>query len=488
MVLPDLNLPPIEEGTILDFNFHAIGGDNILDLNLLTIIEDFVDENLNKVALEVDINMDVPVITSPHEQVALEGDVNMKLPVTCNPHKQVVLNDQSFLIDFIFSNYVGPDVMLDTPRRPASQRIAENRPPYNLNDLGPGFLNLAQLENLYYYIVRKAHQSLVLKLRPLHNYLQGKLPKPESGLKEDFQQFISYFPLNLHEQTRDGEHRKIFKGMVFIDDPDTKYIKSDDIERFKILTSLDEIKINKDLALVYSHGYRTRVGNEEKPSNARRKRSRASIEVSPNEIALDFNSLNLKQGALAVKPLRMRPPADVVDPSELMENDARNEVNGQDQLVSPSGDPSILMLTSPPMVGSSSDTSVILTGAATEVRAGPPMGVVDIGASEKAYIFRVLLPGVKKEKSRQFSCVIEVDGKVHIRGESGMSEDIVIRQGQVFEMKSRNFCPPGPFEIKFNLPGPVDPRLFECEFHKDGIFEGMVMKFKKQPDNQAGAA
>lgn len=43
--------------------------------------------------------------------------------------------------------------------------------------------------------------------------------------------------------------------------------------------------------------------------------------------------------------------------------------------------------------------STVLTGTAKEGSAGPPIGLVDIGESESAYLFRVALPGVRKDQS-----------------------------------------------------------------------------------------
>lgn len=43
--------------------------------------------------------------------------------------------------------------------------------------------------------------------------------------------------------------------------------------------------------------------------------------------------------------------------------------------------------------------SIVLTGTAKEGSAGPPVGLVDIGESENAYLFRLALPGVRKDQS-----------------------------------------------------------------------------------------
>lgn len=75
----------------------------------------------------------------------------------------------------------------------------------------------------------------------------------------------------------------------------------------------------------------------------------------------------------------------------------------------------------------------------------------------------------------QFSCDIESDGRVHIRGLLAGGRTIT-KQSRVFEMKILKLCSPGPFTVSFSLPGPVDPRLFAPNFRSDGIFEGVVIK------------
>ncbi|KAF8409884.1 hypothetical protein HHK36_002402 [Tetracentron sinense] len=136
----------------------------------------------------------------------------------------------------------------------------------------------------------------------------------------------------------------------------------------------------------------------------------------------------------------------------------------------------ITLVTNPKVEQCTSNASIHLTGTAKEGRAGPPVGLVDIGISNAAYFFRVALPGVKKDHG-QFSCEIERSGKVHIRGMIMTGERSILRKSRVFVMKTQHFCPPGPFTISFSLPGPVDPRLFSPEFRSDGIFEAVLMKY-----------
>ncbi|THG15251.1 hypothetical protein TEA_027035 [Camellia sinensis var. sinensis] len=85
--------------------------------------------------------------------------------------------------------------------------------------------------------------------------------------------------------------------------------------------------------------------------------------------------------------------------------------------------------------------TVVLTGTAEEGRAGPPIGMMDIGVSEKAYLCRIALPGLRNN-------------------ESGALKE----SSTAYEMKVQQLCPPGQFTISFNLPGPVDPRLASLNF------------------------
>lgn len=124
----------------------------------------------------------------------------------------------------------------------------------------------------------------------------------------------------------------------------------------------------------------------------------------------------------------------------------------------------------------SSKASIVLSGTARKGGLGPSVGAVDIGVSKCAYYFRVALPGVKKDPG-QFSCEIEHDGKVHVRGETSTGGKTVSRHSRVFEMKFQQQSPPGPFTLSFSLPGPVDPRLFYPIFRSDGILEAVVVKY-----------
>ncbi|CAA7037217.1 unnamed protein product [Microthlaspi erraticum] len=123
-----------------------------------------------------------------------------------------------------------------------------------------------------------------------------------------------------------------------------------------------------------------------------------------------------------------------------------------------------------------------VAGAISEAEAGPAMGLMDIGECDDAYLFRISLPGVNRDE-RDFSCEVEDDGKVLVRGVTTTGEKEVYRYGHLFEMQTHNLCPPGNFSVSFRLPGPVEPQEFTGSFGTDGILEGIVMKKKLQKQN-----
>ncbi|CAN0880399.1 Alpha-crystallin domain-containing protein 22.3 [Linum grandiflorum] len=103
------------------------------------------------------------------------------------------------------------------------------------------------------------------------------------------------------------------------------------------------------------------------------------------------------------------------------------------------------------------------------------IGQMNIGESAEFYNFRISLPGVAGNDGT-FRCQLDPSGLVEIQGVTSTGEQVVERPPQVFYMESQNLCPPGPFSLKFSLPGPVSPESFRSSF-ADGMFEGIVRKF-----------
>ncbi|KAL7583412.1 increased DNA methylation 3 isoform X1 [Lactuca sativa] len=122
-----------------------------------------------------------------------------------------------------------------------------------------------------------------------------------------------------------------------------------------------------------------------------------------------------------------------------------------------------------------SKSLVNLTGTAKAAKYAPPLGLVDIGESKHAYIFRVSLPGVCKPQCN-VKLDIRNDGRVEIEGIIQESEFINKHSNNKYKPKLQQLPPSGSFNIIFNLPGRVDPRLTVPSFRNTGILEVVIMK------------
>ncbi|KAG4955687.1 hypothetical protein GLYMA_15G047500v4 [Glycine max] len=371
-------------------------------------------------------------------------------------------SDRKFLIDFIVTTYLGPDVKSHNPRCSVIQRLIAGSPLYILSDLGPSYVSVSFLERLYYYLLRDASPDLVLDINMFHMYLKGKLVLPTSDFTRDSQQFTSFFPLDLHQQIRYPDSFRVVKGAVLIDDPSTSCIKEKDLNRFRSLTGVRTFKLNISECQCFQLDRRS---SKEADGSCMNKMP----ETFPN-------------GGCQSEKFQQERKRKYTDDTSLMlefpdvlptEHNAKVEPSRKK--CKSDGPTFMPLLPIPDVDDCNRDSSLILTGAARRGPFGPSVGVVDIGISKVAYLFRISLPGVKKDCTGQFSCDIESDGRVQIRGVLTGGSTIT-KQSRVFKMKIRQLCSPGPFTLSFSLPGPVDPRLFAPNFRPDGIFEGVIIK------------
>ncbi|KAI9200327.1 hypothetical protein LWI28_006078 [Acer negundo] len=408
-------------------------------------LESFVVVHLCMTALEVRGSMVSQRKNSPHT-------------VSSESYK-----DQYFLLNFVMGTYLGPDVYSDNPRCSASQRLAEGLPPYSSKNMGYSFISISQLESLYYYVLRNAQPNLVVKPPVLHMYLKGDLPPPSSELPENCQQFTSFFPMNIHGHKKYSGDYEIVKGIVLIDDPNISYMKKEDLERFKCLSGMHILKIDRIKSLCYQHGKSLEEGEQNCMKNS--EMAAGNISNGDNNSSARFQE--------TYKRTRHRDPPPVPTFPNVDNHSGEGVVK---KTCNRDGSVDMPLLTAPSSEEYMSATSITLTGTANKGIVGPPVGIVDIGVSEPAYFFRVALPGVRRDYC-QFSCEIESDGKVHIQGSTSGGKTIR-KRSRVFQMKFQQLCPAGPFTVSFRLPGPVDPRLFSPNFRSDGIFEGVVIKDK----------
>ncbi|XXG57458.1 hypothetical protein AAC387_Pa03g4605 [Persea americana] len=394
----------------------------------------------------------------------------------CRPYSGPVkasTSDQRFLTNFIMGNYLGPDVKTDIPRRSASQRMAEGLPPYDISDLCSTNIKRSEVESLYYYVLKNAHQSAIMKLQPLDLYFAGNLRSDNVDNPEDVCNFTGLFPSAIH-----GGSFEIFNGIVVIDDPDISHLKPEDLQRFKWLTGVSQLKINKDEALSYHHVYRTTPNTNN---------NRSSVETSMEEVTAGNDDAsqqfrNSFKRSHVGDILQVQKPSHMGGPSHVH---LQSSVQGTPPVETTSlTEPVMLVLGSMSKIEQwSRVTDIILTGTAKDGKLGPLVGRAEIGSSKNSYFFRVAIPGVNKDDG-QFCCDIESNGKVQIRGVITTDDRSALQKSRVFQMKTYHFCQPGPFQVSFRLPGPVDPRLFLGDFGL-GMFEAVVAKIMEPINNNA---
>nr|XP_043632554.1 alpha-crystallin domain-containing protein 22.3 isoform X2 [Erigeron canadensis] len=116
---------------------------------------------------------------------------------------------------------------------------------------------------------------------------------------------------------------------------------------------------------------------------------------------------------------------------------------------------------------------VAVSGSAASGQIGPLIGAHDISESDDGFLFRVALPGVQNDEKFKFD--IQGDGTITIQGVTNTGQEKVQAHNMVFEMRTRNLCPPGDFSVSFQLGDHVDPSTLKHTL-ANGILEGVVNK------------
>lgn len=382
-------------------------------------------------------------------------------------------DDQFFLLYFIMGTYFGPDLKGES-HKSVFQRRAEGLPPYPPEKLAGSCMKTVEVERVYYYILRKADQSVTLKLPWLQEFFHGHLSTSTRTPTPPFPQFDDLFPPDLHPHSIIKGQYEAINNIVFISDPKILYIGQEYLERFKRLTKLEDVCLDRDDArrhttvdgkVLYNIDVQEIEYHQElkKPTTS----SGQEDEQRPQSPLLKhkgcFNGVAINNGAGVICG-----SDDCV--SSGMKTSGLADLGSDMMFFSscPNREEWIKML-------NVTKSGFALTGSGTMGQIGPSIGHIDIGECEDSYIFRVSLPGVKRDE-RDFSCEVEDDGKVLVRGVTVTGEKTVCRFDQIFEMQSQKLCPPGHFSVSFKLPGPVDPQQFSGNFGTDGILEGIVMK------------
>ncbi|KAL5566114.1 hypothetical protein UlMin_029278 [Ulmus minor] len=359
-------------------------------------------------------------------------------------------NNQRFLLFFILGTYFGP-ALKGSPKS-VLQRIAERLPPYSSNQLSGSRMKMEEVGRVYYYVLRKADQSAVVNLPLLHQFFHGNLLKHAEDPSANYPQFPDLFPPLFHPQSQCWNQDKIIENIVFINNPKISCISQEDVERFKRLTGLEEFLLDENAARFHPTDTGAAQVNEPKEWQTFSGFLRSTKKTKRINELMELNDQHQQDHAIFnfSDPVNSNSPALVFFPSLPSKSELSNIV-------------------------AAAKSGFALTGSAAMRHLGPCIGLIDMGECEDSYLFRISLPGVKRDES-EFSCEVESNGKVVIRGATTTGEKIVCRYSQMFEMQTQNLCPSGRFCISFKLPGPVDPFLFSGNFGNDGILEGVVMK------------
>ncbi|CAN1855097.1 Increased DNA methylation 3 [Linum perenne] len=295
--------------------------------------------------------------------------------------------DKLFVANFIVANYLAPDVYSDDPPKPsAAQRLSQRFPPYTPAHLGQSSLTITQIQRLYLFILRNSNPSLIFTQNQFYFYLKGKLvvsPYPSVD-------FTTFFPLDVHKQKVDSTTgHEVVKGIVVIDhDSVSGWVDCEDLDRFKRLTGLVELKIDRESWLSY------------------------------DQSSFDHDRVGWLVTNSGMEKCKMR-------------------TGRTNRIISRN---------------TTTMTTLIVHGKPVTFELfGLLWDSVVIGIGSTAYLFRVALPPLPN--NRGLSCEISWDGKVEI---NHLGEPTVTKS--------------------FNLPGPVEPRLFSAQIRSDGIFEAIVVK------------
>ncbi|VVA93982.1 unnamed protein product [Arabis nemorensis] len=330
-------------------------------------------------------------------------------------------DDKLFLLHFIIGTYFGPDLRNHHhPKKQSAFQLQAASSPITSDDLSGSIMKRAELERVYHYIIRNADPSLIVKTGILRQYFNAKRNDSNRG----FPLFRDLYPLALHPETRLRNQYKLIQSILFISDPDTSCMRQNCIKRFRRLTGMQSFTLSLSIDLTETNSIV--VANEVEHGIVE------NMEPSKEDTCLEF-------------------------PVTFAGNDkAGTRTSSEESDVA-----------AKPGFG--------VNGPIAGTQAGPVVGLMDIGECTDAYLFRVSLPGVKRDE-RDFSCEVEDNGKVLVRGVTTTGEKRVHRYSQVFDMQTQNLCPAGHFSVSFHLPGPVHPQEFSGSFGTDGILEGIVMK------------
>lgn len=307
-----------------------------------------------------------------------------KVPTALVPSK-----DQRFLLYFIFGTYFGPDLEGEKSHKSVLQRKAEGLPQYTSDKLaGHAHIETAQLERIYYYVLRKANKSLVVKSLFLDQFFKGNLPTPTLPADEPasaiYPQFPDLFPPELHPLSQLKHRNNIVENIVFIDNPEISYIRIEDIARFARLTGLKDFSLDRDAARLrgsFESGDLCNVTLQEAKSNG------------------DLCHIGCSLGSKKATGIHIPPPITSTSSTDAAMTSKAHALMKDDA--------AMIFFPSPPtkeelanITAATKSGAAALTGTAAMGQMGPLVGLRDIGECDDSYLFRVSLPGVKRDESK----------------------------------------------------------------------------------------
>ena len=339
----------------------------------------------------------------------LRGEIGLSFGASPgSTHVGTSSSDQRFLLIFILSNFFGPDLRSEGPKLSAAQRLALGLPHYSEADIHKSILKLSEIEAVYYYVVRRSQPAVRVKLQSLYKFLQGHLASPVKDILEDERQFVHFFPPFCHKQMRYKGTYKVIEGIVFIHDPDISHIRSEDLQRFVCLTELESVTLDRLEAKLYQHGMRTDRDDERQARfdavTAQRNDKEHGVEgVYVGGLG---GARGLRGEGIVQRRKKSRKQSDMELPESSEPLKMHSSMGGSS--VGPGPGAYLLLMPGMPSAEQWQDIicaarpAIAFSGTAALRQGGPSLGGVDIGECEDAYLFRISLPGVKKDEGMNY--------------------------------------------------------------------------------------
>lgn len=287
-------------------------------------------------------------------------------------------DDQHFLLYLIMGVYFGPDLKEERPRMSALQRLAEGLPQYHANDLAGSHIKISVIEKVYYYILRKAEHSVIVKQPLVLQYIHGVIPLSLKG-PTAYLQLDDLFPPKLHQRSQCENQHFTIDNIVLINNPNIDYIQPGVIKRFKRLTRLEDFVLDTKLHIIVDDNLNPKVQWTSKLDDT----MHLSVQC-PNGSSMPSSS-NL------CNDIQVSDSCIVPQMTSVCREDI---------------DQGMVFLPSCPSMEewgnlvASTNRGFALTGSAARGNVGPVLGLMDIGESEDSYLFRISLPGVRRDESK----------------------------------------------------------------------------------------